>query len=215
MSVPSPSRLPVAVLLSGTGRTLQNLLQSIHRNNLSIDVRLVISSHADVRGIDVAREHGIGTQVFLPKDYGSTDDYSDAVFEACRGSRVELVVMAGFIRYVKIPDDFQLRVINIHPSLIPAFCGKGFYGSRVHQAAIEYGVKLSGCTVHFVDNEYDHGPIIAQRAVPVEPDDSADTLAARVFQAECQLYPAVIQAIAEGRVTVTGRCVRVTPPLTE
>ncbi len=117
--------------------------------------------------------------------------------------------MAGFLEHLLIADDFQSRVINIHPSLIPAFSGKGFYGHRVHQAALDYGVCISGCTVHFVDNEFDHGPIIAQRCCPVMPGDSADSLQKRIFEVECELYPAVIAAIARGNVKLTGRTVMI------
>ena len=117
--------------------------------------------------------------------------------------------MAGFLKRVTIAEDFANRVTNIHPGLIPAFCGHGFYGHHVHQAVIDYGAKLSGCTVHFADNQYDHGPVILQRAVPVLDDDTADTLAARVFEAECEAYPEAIQLIAQGRVRVEGRKVRI------
>ncbi len=113
--------------------------------------------------------------------------------------------MGGFLKHVLIPSDFENRVTNIHPGLIPAFCGKGFYGLRVHQAVLDYGVKVSGCTVHFVDNEYDHGPIILQHVVPVLDDDTAESLAARVFDAECEVYPQALQLYAEGRLRVVGR----------
>ena len=102
-------------------------------------------------------------------------------------------------------------MVNIHPALVPAFCGEGYYGHRVHESVLEYGAKLSGCTVHFADNQYDHGPVILQRAVPVLEDDTPDTLAARVFEAECEAYPEAIRLIAAGRVTVEGRCVRIKP----
>jgi phosphoribosylglycinamide formyltransferase-1 len=119
-----------------------------------------------------------------------------------------LVVMAGFLKHVPIPADFENRVINIHPSLIPAFCGHGMYGLKVHQAALDYGAKVSGCTVHFVDNQYDHGPIIGQWPVPVADDDTAETLQARVFAAECAAYPAVLAALAQGQISVRERKVR-------
>ena len=119
--------------------------------------------------------------------------------------------MGGFLKRVTIPDDFANRVTNIHPGLIPAFCGQGFYGHRVHEAVLEYGAKLSGCTVHFADNQYDHGPIILQRAVPVLDDDTPDALAARVFEAECEAYPEALRLIAAGRVKVEGRRVRILP----
>ena len=117
--------------------------------------------------------------------------------------------MGGWLKLVVIPDDFQNRVMNIHPALIPAFCGKGFYGHRVHEAVLEYGAKISGCTVHFVDNQYDHGPIILQRTVDVLTDDTPDTLAARVFAAECEAYPEALRLFAAGRLRVEDRRVRV------
>ncbi len=203
--------MPVAVLLSGTGRTLDNLLARIESDRLPIRIARVISSHAGVRGLQIAADAGIDHRVVAPGDYRSVEEYSHAIFESCREVAARLVVMAGFIRFVRIPSDFDCRVVNIHPSLIPAFCGKGFYGSRVHQAVLEYGVKLTGCTVHFVDNQYDHGPIIMQQAVPVLDGDTADRLAARVFEAECQLYPAAIAAIATNRVHVEDRWVRIDP----
>jgi folate-dependent phosphoribosylglycinamide formyltransferase PurN len=110
---------------------------------------------------------------------------------------------------VRIPDDFRHRVLNIHPALIPAFCGKGFYGHRVHEAVLEYGAKVSGCTVHFADTQYDHGPIVLQRAVPVLDDDTPDTLAARIFEQECEAYPEAIRLFAEGRLKIEGRKVRI------
>src|SRR5437868_7559018 len=113
------------------------------------------------------------------------------------------------MQLIVIPDDFIGRVLNIHPALIPAFCGKGYYGHHVHEAVLAYGAKVSGCTVHFADNEYDHGPIILQRAVEVRDDDTAETLAARVFAQECEAYPEAVGRFAEGRLRVEGRVVRV------
>ncbi len=126
-----------------------------------------------------------------------------------RSAGINLVVLGGFLRRLKVPDDFENRVINIHPSLIPAFCGKGLYGLRVHQAVIDYGCKISGCTVHFVDDHYDHGPIVAQRTVPVLTADDAPRLAARVFAEECELYPETINLIADNRVKLNGRLVEI------
>jgi len=124
-----------------------------------------------------------------------------------------MIVLGGFLQLLKIADDYRLKVLNIHPALLPAFGRKGMYGHHVHEAVLEYGAKVSGCTVHFVDNQYDHGPIVAQRAVEVRDDDTPDTLAARVFAAECELYPAVIRAVIEGRVSVSGRNVHITGPI--
>jgi len=118
------------------------------------------------------------------------------------------VCLAGFLQLLTIPEDFAGRVMNIHPALIPAFCGKGFYGHRVHEAVLEAGVKVSGCTVHFADNLYDHGPVIVQRTVPVRDGDTAEVLAARVFEQECEAYPEAIRLFAEGRLQIVGRTVR-------
>jgi phosphoribosylglycinamide formyltransferase-1 len=137
--------------------------------------------------------------------YSSTEHYSRVVFNACRDAGVDLVVMGGFLKHVLVPEDFVGRVMNIHPSLIPAFCGKGFYGHKVHAAAIDYGVKVSGCTVHWVDDHYDHGPIILQRTVEVLSDDTPEKLAARVFAEECEALPDAIRLVARGRLRLQGR----------
>ena len=131
------------------------------------------------------------------------------IFDACRKSKVDFVLMAGFLKLVPVPGDFAGRVLNIHPSLIPAFCGHGMYGHRVHQAVLDYGAKLTGCTVHFVDNEYDAGPIIWQQPVPVFEDDRANTLAARVFEAEKEAYPHVLKLLAAGKIKLAGRRVHI------
>jgi phosphoribosylglycinamide formyltransferase-1 len=122
------------------------------------------------------------------------------------------VLMAGWVHLLPIPEDFLGRVMNIHPSLIPAFAGKGWYGLKIHTAAVERGVKVSGCTVHFVDNEYDHGPIIWQQPVPVFDDDTADTLAKRVFEIEKEAYPHVLKLLAAGRIKLEGGRVKMLKP---
>ncbi len=211
MSESKNSPLPVAVLISGGGTTLRNLLEYIAAGRLDLDIRLVISSSAQAKGSRYAEEAGIPYEAICQKDFPGQDAFSKAIFSRCRQAGVELVVMGGFLKRVTIADDFANRVTNIHPGLIPAFCGEGFYGHHVHEAVLEYGAKLSGCTVHFADNQYDHGPVILQKAVPVLDDDTPDTLAARVFEAECEAYPEALQLIAEGRVRVEGRRVRILP----
>ena len=202
--------LPVAVLISGTDRTLKNINDRVAGGRLDVDVRLVIASTSMATGVQYATEANAPSRVLVRKDFDSDESYSEAIFAACREAGAELVVLAGWLKLLVVPDDYQNRVVNIHPGLIPSFCGKCYYGHHVHQAAIDYGVKLSGCTVHFVDNEYDHGPVILQRAVPVSHEDTADTLASRVFEAECEAFPEALQLIAEGRVTMAGRIVQVT-----
>lgn len=201
--------LRLAVLLSGGGTTLQNLLDQIAAGRLPAEILLVISSHADAFGLVRAEQAGVPTAVVERADYASREEFSHAIFERCRHAAVDLVCLAGFLQLLRIPDDFEGRVMNIHPSLIPAFCGKGYYGHRVHEAALAYGVKISGCTVHFADNLYDHGPIILQRAVPVLDEDTSDTLAARVFEEECKAYPEAIRLFATGRLRIEGRIVRI------
>lgn len=197
--------LPIAVLISRGGTTLRNLIERIAAGELPAEIVLVVSSNPDAAGLTFASAAGIPTRVVEKQRHDVPESFRDAVFDACRRAGVQLVVMGGYLKHVPIPPDYENRVVNIHPALIPAFCGRGFYGLRVHQAVLDYGVKLSGCTVHFVDNEYDHGPIILQRAVPVLDDDTAETLARRVFAAECETYPAAIRLIAEGKVRVNGR----------
>jgi formyltetrahydrofolate-dependent phosphoribosylglycinamide formyltransferase len=201
--------LPIAVLISGTGRSLANMIEKIKAGELDCDIRLVVSSTPQAKGLCIAEKAGIPGAVVQRRDFLSQDQYSGAVFDRVRAAGARLVVLAGFLKRLTIPDDFTNRVVNIHPALIPSFCGEGFYGHHVHEAVLAYGAKLSGCTVHFVDNEYDHGPVILQMAVPVLNDDTPDTLADRVFSAECDAYPKALQFIAEGRVRVEGRRVRI------
>lgn len=202
--------LRVAVLISGGGTTLNNLIEKDRQGDINLDIRVVISTTPDAGGLRFAEQAQIPTEVIEAKAFGSVAEFSEAVFERCREADAECVVMAGFLKRVEIPVDFSSRVLNIHPSLIPSFCGKGFYGLKVHQAVLEYGVKISGCTVHFADNEYDHGPVILQQAVPVKEDDTPEVLAARVFEAECDAYPRALRLFQEGRIEVSGRrvCIR-------
>jgi formyltetrahydrofolate-dependent phosphoribosylglycinamide formyltransferase len=205
-----PNRL--AVLVSGSGTTLQNFLDRIADGRLAARVVQVVASKAGVKGLERADRAGVPAAVVERKQCGSVEEFSEKIFEHCRRAEAGLVCMAGFLHLIRVPPDFIGRVMNIHPALIPAFCGKGMYGHHVHEAVIASGVKLSGCTVHFADNEYDRGPIIIQRAVPVLDDDTPDALAARVFAHECEAYPEAIRLFAEGRLKIEGKKVRTTPP---
>ena len=200
-------KLRVAVLISGGGTTFKNLLDWQHRDRLDVEFALVVSNNPNAAGLGFAEQAKIDSTVINHRHFDSATSFSDTVFRAIVEANVDLVVMGGFLRQLKIPSEFTNRVINIHPSLIPAFCGKGHYGRHVHQAVVDYGCKISGCTVHFVDDHYDHGPIIAQATVPVLPTDDASTLGNRVFEAECELYPSVIQGITDGEIQVKGRSV--------
>ena len=199
----------IAVLISSGGTTLRNFIEKIAAGQLPVEIALVVSSSPTARGLQFAQDAGIPSVVIERKGFASQDDFSRAIFDHCRRVRANLVVMGGFLKRITIPEDFANRVVNIHPALVPAFCGEGFYGHRVHEAVLEYGAKLSGCTVHFADNQYDHGPVIVQRAVPVLDDDTPEMLAARVFAAECEAYPEALRLIAAGRVTVEGRRVHI------
>lgn len=201
--------LRIAVLISGGGTTLRNLIEKINAGQLPVEIALVVSSNPAARGLQYAAEANIPSVVIQYKAFADQNAFSQAIFDRCRQSQTDLVVLGGFLKRVTIPDDFTNRVVNIHPALMPSFCGEGFYGHHVHESVLQYGAKLSGCTVHFADNQYDHGPVIVQRAVPVLDDDTPDSLAARVFQAECEAYPEALRLIAEGRVAIEGRRVRI------
>lgn len=189
------NRFPIAVLISGGGTTLRNLIHWIEAGKLDVEIRWVVSSSADAGGIHIAEKAKIPTSVISRKGL-DPDAHSEKIFGSMRRLGVELVVMGGYLQHLLIPPDFDRRVINIHPSLIPSFCGKGMYGLRVHQAAIDFGVRISGCTVHYVDNEYDHGPIISQLACSVLETDTAEILQRRVFELECRALPEAIGQIA-------------------
>jgi formyltetrahydrofolate-dependent phosphoribosylglycinamide formyltransferase len=203
--------LNLAVLLSGSGRTLENLQQAILAGRLSARVTIVVSSKSEAYGLVRARHYGINAVAVPRRHYVDLPAFHQAINVVLARYPVDLVVLAGFLSLYAPPPSLVGRVMNVHPALLPAFGGTGFYGDRVHRAVLESGVKLSGCTVHFADACYDHGPIILQAAVPVEDDDTVESLAARVFEAECTLYPQAIQLFAEGRLRITGRRVRILP----
>lgn len=210
MSDSNRSPLRLAVLISGSGRTLKNLIDLAADGKLPIDIRLVVSSSAEAGGLQHAADFDIPTAIAERCNHPDDNAYGEAVFSACREAEVDYVVMAGFLKLAPVPEDFMGRVLNIHPSLIPSFCGKGMYGNHVHQAVLDYGAKVTGCTVHFVDNQYDSGPIIWQQPVPVFDDDTADTLADRVFETEKEAYPHVLKLLAAGKIKLSGRRVSIT-----
>jgi len=204
--VDPPIRL--AVCVSGEGTTLQNLIQKIRSRRLRAEVVQVVASRPRIGAI--ARAEAAGIPLALANFHArSRAEFSASVFESIRHNNCDLVVLGGFLSLLTIPARYKGRVINVHPSLIPAFCGKGFYGAAVHEAVLQSGVKISGCTVHFVDESYDSGPIILQRAVPVLEDDTVETLGARVFKEECKALPDAITLFAEGQLKLEGRRVRV------
>ena len=206
--VDPPIRL--AVCVSGEGTTLQNLIDLIRGRRLRAEIVQVVASRPRIGA--VARADAAQVPMALAnRNARSRTEFSASVFEPIRHSQADLVILGGFLSLLYIPPDYKGRVINIHPSLIPAFSGEGYYGSKIHKAAIDAGVKTSGCTIHFADDNYDSGPIILQRAVPVLDDDTPETLAARVFQEECKALPEAIAMYAQGRLKIDGRRVRIAP----
>ena len=189
----------MAVLLSGSGRTLENLARAASDGRFQGRLVGVVSSRPDAYGLVRAKRLGLPRVTVSPKAFPGRRAFWKATWEAVDAWEPDLVVLAGYLRYLRIPKRYAGRVVNIHPSLLPSFGGKGFYGDRVHAAVLASGKKVSGCTVHAVDNVYDHGPILARAKVPVRKGDTVHRLAARVFKAECRLYPEVIRRIASAR----------------
>lgn len=207
--MPASKTLNLAVLISGSGTTLQNLIDKIDDKTLNARIRIVISSSPDAYGIKRAEQNNIPVAIVQHKGYYNSEIFSNTIIKEIEKYPVDLIILAGFLHLFKIPDKYAGKAMNIHPGLIPAFCGKGYYGHHVHKAVIESGVKVSGCTVHFVDNEYDCGPIIIQRVAQVHEDDSPETLAQRVFKEECIAYTEAINLFAEGRLKIEGRKVMI------
>lgn len=199
MSASDHSNTPwrLALLISGSGRTLRNLLDTINRGDLNAEIVTVVSSVADVRGLDIAADAGIPTHVLTAKDARGVDAYTAASYEILTPYQPDLVIMAGYLRRILIHPGWENRIVNIHPALLPQAAeyaaGKGFYGDRVHQAVLDHGDVETGCTVHVVTDDYDDGPPLAQSVVPVHATDDARSLADRVFATERELYPRVLQ----------------------
>jgi phosphoribosylglycinamide formyltransferase 1 len=182
----APSRL--AVLISGGGRTLFNLLDRIRTGRLNASIDLVIAS-ADTAGAQRARDARLNTHIIrgvIPRSQ---------LESLLNEHRIDWVVLAGYLKLIEVPESYRGRIVNIHPALLPSHGGAGMYGHHVHEAVIKAGSAVSGCTVHLVDDEYDRGPIILQKSCPVLPDDTPETLAARVFELECQAYPEALERL--------------------
>ena len=190
------SKIKAVVLLSGSGRTLENFLAKISEGKMGVDITAVLSSRADVKGVDIARENGLPCGVFRRKDYDSIAAHNAAINAWLEPHAPKLIILAGYLCFYIQPDWFSGPVVNIHPALLPKYGGKGYYGDRVHEAVLAAGDTETGCTVHLVDGQYDHGRILGQKKVPVVSGDDVHTLATRVFAAECDLYPEVILKLA-------------------
>lgn len=196
----------IAVLVSGGGTNLQALIDAEKRGELGNgSISLVISSKPDVYALERAKNNGIETLVLARKEYDSITEYSKALADALEEAKADLVVLAGFLTIIdeQVYERFPNRILNVHPALIPSFCGKGFYGLHVHEAALEKGVKLSGATVHIVTPECDAGPIVLQKAVEVMQDDTPETLQRRIMeQAEWEILPRAVRLFCEDKITV-------------
>jgi phosphoribosylglycinamide formyltransferase-1 len=199
----------IAFLLSGHGSTLANLLERMEAGDVPGEVVVVLSDRAGAHGLEHARRRGIPVAVVERRAYPDRAAFSRALEGALRTHAPDLVVLGGFLSVFRVPADLQGRILNVHPSLLPAFGGEGFFGDRVHRAVLEAGASVTGCTVHVVTNDVDEGPIVEQVEVPVEANDTVDALAARVQAAERELYPRVIRDFVTGRLKVVkGRLVR-------
>ena len=185
--------LRLGVMVSGGGTTMQNIAEVIGRGELDAQIVCCIASNSKCRGIERAKALGVPVFVISRKEAGSEGEFSRRIGVKLREHRVDLAVMAGFLSLWEIPVDYVGRVMNIHPALLPKYGGKGMHGEHVHAAVLAAGEKESGCTVHFADNLYDHGPVIVQKRVAVLAEDTAESLAKRVFAAECEAYPEAIR----------------------
>lgn len=204
-------KVRIGVLISGGGTNLQALIDNIEKGFINGEIVVVISDKKGAYGIERAKKHGIRAIEIDKREFDAKDAFMKAIIKELENNDVELVVLAGFLSILSqdFIDRYRNRIMNIHPSLIPAFCGKGYYGQRVHKAVLEYGAKVSGATVHFVDEGADTGPIILQEAVKVEDDDTPESLAARVLNVEHKLLPQAVKLYCEGRLIVEGRKVRI------
>jgi phosphoribosylglycinamide formyltransferase 1 len=213
------AKIRLAVLLSGGGTTFQYIQDRIDEGKLDAAAVVAVSSRAGAFGLERAKKHGIPAETVPRKEfarYGSEAlaKFNRKLLETIEPHNPDLIVLAGFMSLLtpEFVERWRGRIMNTHPALIPAFCGENYYGDKVHKAAVEYGVKISGCTIHFVDELYDHGPIILQQAVPVGDEDTYEDVSRKVQEAEKPLYCEAIQLFSEGRLEIRGRKVFRLPP---
>lgn len=204
--------LKLAVCVSGGGTNLQAIIDKIENKSITgVEISVVISNKREAYALERAKKHGIEGKCISPKDYGSRADFSEALLEVLDSFQVDLIVLAGYLVIVpeSVIQKYRNRIINIHPSLIPSFCGEGYYGKRVHEAVLARGNKVTGATVHFVDEGTDTGPIILQKAVEVKEDDTPETLQLRVMEeAEWEILPEAIRLIANDSIEIVNNLVK-------
>lgn len=201
----------IGILISGSGTNLQAIIDNINEGNIDGEIKLVISNKKDAYGLVRAKEAGIETLYLDRKEFSSDEEYNKKIMEEFTKRDVELVVLAGYLKILskEFVQKYKNRIINIHPSLIPSFCGEGCYGELVHKMVLDYGAKITGATVHFVDEGTDTGPIILQKAVKVEDDDTVESLKEKVLKIEHELLPEAIKLYCQGRLSVEGRKVKI------
>ncbi len=199
-------RLRLGVFASGRGSNFEAIVKNIKRGSLSADVKLLITNNQEAGALRIAKRNGIDFVIISKKDFKTRDCFVEAILSVLEAHRVDFIALAGYMKKVpaEVISRYRNRIVNIHPALLPAFGGRGMYGKHVHQAVLDMGCKVTGVTVHIVDEIYDHGPIVAQRCVAVKEGDTPETLAARVLRVEHELYSQAIQLFAEGRVEFVG-----------
>jgi len=209
----NPIRIAVMVSGQGRGSNMQAIIDACKSGKINGNVALVLGVKDDAPAMERAREQGVPALAVSPKAFETTEAYDDAVYSALESSSIDLICLAGYMRILgqKIIDKWRNRIMNVHPALIPSFCGKGMYAHHVHEAVIARGVRFTGATVHLVDEEYDTGPIILQTIVPVEPDDTPDSIAAKVLVQEHKTYTDAIALFSQGRLLVGDRKVSILP----
>ncbi|SHK35528.1 formyltetrahydrofolate-dependent phosphoribosylglycinamide formyltransferase [Caminicella sporogenes DSM 14501] len=205
------SEIKIAVLVSGNGSNLQALIDSIEKGEIKGKIEVVISNKKGAYALKRAKRHGIDGIYIGKLNYPKREDRDKKLIDILNEKKIDLIVLAGYMSVLneRIVNMYRNRIINIHPSLIPSFCGKGYYGEKVHKAVLDYGVKLTGATVHFVDEGTDTGPVIFQRAVEIDFDDTVETLSKKVLKIEHQLLPLAVKLFCEGKIEVIGRKVKI------
>ncbi|MDF2546696.1 MAG: phosphoribosylglycinamide formyltransferase [Anaerosolibacter sp.] len=203
--------LRIAVFISGGGTNLQSLIDHIEKGKINGKIALVISSRENAYGLIRAKAHNIEGMIIGKTNYPNMDERENRMIEVLEDKEIDLIVLAGYLSILgkRVVERYKNRIINVHPALIPSFCGKGFHGEKVHQAVLDYGVKITGATVHFVDEGTDTGPIILQGAVAVQEEDSVEILGKKVLAVEHELLPKAVTLFAQGRLKVEGRKVRI------
>lgn len=205
------SPIKIGILISGGGTNLQSLIDNIKNEYINGEIKLVVSNKKEAYGLERAKKEGIETLYIDRKSFNSEDEYNEKIIEEFKDRNIELVVLAGYLRVLskEFVKAYKGRIINIHPSLIPSFCGRGYYGEKVHREVLKYGVKVTGATAHFVDEGTDTGPIILQKVVEVKDNDTVEQLKERVLKVEHEILPEAVKLFCDGRIKLKDRKVTI------